>query len=214
MLVLRTLLDKVCILIIKKIYFHNNSYSENKANFKRLLSKYSVIWDKRFMRFHNVNSKQIMTGVYSSNDGSKKVAAVYEGSGKPATIVVKTIDSGGAFLVDIIRFCFGIGCTIEDKDYIYAKKFFDVLMTHGDISILDRKEYADISGHDKEVIDGKIDVIVKRETDKYMNRVSDIYSRLGYNLRVVRYFKEMDIRTNIVSMLNHKLDRFVFAELN
>lgn len=164
------------------------------------------------MRFHSVNSKQVMTGVYSSSDGSKKVAAVYEGSKKPATMVIKTIDSGGAFLVDIIRFCFGIGCTIEDKDYIYAKKFFDVLMTHGDISILDRREYADISGYDKEVIDNKIDIIVKREVDKYVNSTSDIYSQLGYNLQVVRYFKEMDIRRNIISMLDHKLDRFVFME--
>ena len=87
MLVFRISSNKVCRLIIKKIYFHNNSYSENKANFKKLLSKYSVIWDKRFMMFHNINSRQIMTGVYS-NGGSKKVAAVYGGSGEPVTMVV------------------------------------------------------------------------------------------------------------------------------
>lgn len=214
MLVLKVLLNKVYVLIIKKIYFQHDSYGQNKSDFKKLLSKYSIVWDKRLMRFHNVNNKQVMTGVYSNSDGYKKVAAVYEGSGKPATMVVKTIDSGGAFLVDIIRFCFGIGCTIEDKDDRYAKDFFEVMISHGDIGILDRKEYTEISGYDKRALDARIDVVVKREVDKYMNNVSDIYNQLGYNLRVVKYFKEMDIRVNIISMLDHRLDRFVFAELN
>ncbi len=82
-------------LIVKKIYFPGNLYSQNKDNFKKVIVEFGLLWAKSSMRTHtNKEGKSLMSGIYYSPDQVHKILAIYQGTDKPATFFYKTIGSG------------------------------------------------------------------------------------------------------------------------
>lgn len=204
-------------IIIKRIYFPDATYSNttNQTGFKNILKKFGLSWVSSSMKdYFNKEGKQLRTGVYISVDQNKKIFAIYEGSQKPATFVVKIAGSGGNFLLELNSFCHGAGCTIEDKSDKYIDNIMLTLREKGELYVekvienatledLQRAQEEEIRQQKEreEKIQKAIDDAVERFIDAhkfyYDDRCEFLFWRRGISIGFIRRFRRMEIERDI-----------------
>lgn len=196
--------------IVKRIYFPGDTYSqkENQKEFKKILSTYKLTWVRGMMKSYARKDGALLTGIYASGDGKKKVLCIYEGTNKPMTAIVKIMGSGGTFLIDLTFFCHKIGCTIEDKDEAYVNNIMLTLQEKGEIYLEKKIENKTLEEVQKEY-DEKVEKRINDILDKYIeshrfyydNRCESLFWKRGLNENFVRKFRRMkiedDVRRNI-----------------
>lgn len=181
-------------LIVKKIYFPGNLYSQNKDKFKKVLTEFGLLWAKSAMRTHtNKEGKQMMSGIYYSPDQTHKLLCIYEGTDKPATFFYKTTGSGGLFLLNLIQFCTVLGCVIEDKNDEYMQKVVMQLDSYGDINVGEKKEYAKLGDFEKKAFDEKVKKVIDEILEKYIADCGESFVRRGISIETVKFFKRKDL---------------------
>lgn len=185
-------------LIVKRMYFPGDAYSKNQEKFKKILASHGLAWDKKTYKIYtNDQTKmQIMSGVYSTDDQKKKVFAIYEGSNKPTTAIIKILGTGGNFLIDLQGFCHDIGCTFEDKDEMYINNVLLTLQEKGKIYVEKKLEEKELGNFQKE-----FNEIVKKYTDDYLAKWMDAYResliRRGLNPESIAKFRRMEIEDSV-----------------
>lgn len=204
-------------MIIKRIYFPGSTYSQNKTEFKNILVKYSFLWNKSaYQAYTGKDGRQIMSGIYYTNDQIHKILCIYEGDNKPATFFYKTIGSGGNFLIDINSFCLGLKCIIDDKNEEYMNNITLRLHDYEDINITEeikkekeKEKAGEKAGEREKGKDSKkgefkisaFDIKVRSIARKYMRRYiidnGEYLIRRGISIKVVSLFKKKDIQDNV-----------------
>lgn len=185
-------------LIVKKIYFPINLYSQNKDRFKKVLTEFGLLWAKSSMRTHtNKEGKSLMSGIYYSPDQIHKILCIYEGTDKPATFFYKTTGSGGLFLLNLIQFCTALGCVIEDKNDEYMQKVVMQLDSYGDINIEEKKEYARLSDFEKNAFDEKVEKVIDKILNEYITYYDESFQKRGISIETVKFFKRKDLEQSV-----------------
>jgi hypothetical protein len=184
-------------IIVKKIYFPADTYSKNQKEFKNILADYNLYWIKGMWKTYVSNKGvKIVTGMYGSSDQTKKVLCIYEGSEKPMTAIVKVIGTGGKFLIDLISFSNRIGCTIEDKDDVYANNVQLTLKEKGEIYVDKKLEEEKIENF-QEIFEEKIKKFVDERLNEYLDAYKSSFERRGISIDTVIFFKKKEIEENV-----------------
>lgn len=204
-------------IIIKRIYFPDATYSNttNQAGFKSILKKFGLSWASSSMKdYFNKEGKQLRTGAYISADQNKKVFAIYEGSQKPATFVIKIVGSGGNFLLELNSFCHGAGCTIEDKSDKYIDNIILTLREKGELyveKVIENTTLEDLQRAQEEeirqqkereekiqkIIDDAVERFIDAHKFYYDDRCECLLWRRGLSIGFVRKFRRMEIERDI-----------------
>lgn len=191
-------------LIVKKIYFPGNLYSQNKDKFKKVLTEFGLSWAKSAMRTHtNKEGKQMMSGIYYSPDQVHKILCIYEGTDKPATFFYKTTGSGGLFLLNLIQFCTVLGCVIEDKNEEYMQKVVMQLDGYGDINVEEKKVYAQLSDFEKKAFDEKVKKAIDEILARYTVDCEEYFKRRGISMETALFFKRKDLEQSVPWAIEH-----------
>jgi hypothetical protein len=195
-------------MIIKRIYFPGSIYSQNKAAFKNILTKYRLLWNKSaFQTYVGKDGRHIMSGIYYTDDQVHKILCIYEGDNKPTTFLYKTVGSGGNFLIDINSFCTGLGCIIDIKDEEYINNIILKLHDHESINILEeikKEREKDKHKNNKKLEEFKINAfdlklrgIVRKYIRRYIIDNGESLKRRGIGIKVALFFKKKDIQSNV-----------------
>lgn len=186
-------------IIVKRIYFPEDTYSkkENQTGFKKILAKYGLAWYKPMMKtYTSKEGVSVLTGLYASADQNKKVFCIYEGTGKPTTVIVKIIGSGGNFLIDLGSFCHGAGCIIEDKDEMFINNTLLTLQEKGEIYVEKKVEEAKIEDYQK-IFEEKVKKLVDEYVQKYIEDNKEILEKRGISLETALFFKKKEIEESV-----------------
>lgn len=198
--------------IIKRMYFPEDAYSRNQVAFKKILAAHGLSWIRGMMKtYTNKTGKQLLTGMYSTGDGSKKVFAIYEGTNKPATMLVKIMGTGGKFLLDLNSFCHKIGCVLEDKDSTFIDKTLLILQESNEIYIEKKMENVTLEDIQKK-LEEKIEVRINEAIEKFIesyrfyydNRCESLLWRKGfYDMNFIRRIRRLEIQENARWAVEH-----------
>lgn len=200
-------------MIVKRIYFPGNIYSQNKSGFEKILSKHGLLWTKSAFQTHiSKNRKKLMSRIYNTSDNVHKILCIYEGNDKPATFFYKTTGSGGNFLIDLISFCIGLGCVIDTKNEEYLNNIILRLYTYGDINIPEDKEAKKEKGQDStklndfklRAFDINLRRSVRRQLMRYIIANGGSLRRRGISIKIASSFKKKDICSNVRWALENK----------
>lgn len=204
-------------MVIKRIYFPNNIYSNaaNQTGFKSILKKFGLSWVSSSMKDYFGNDrKQLRTGTYVTESGDKKIFAIYEGSEKPATFIVKIIGSGGNFLLELNSFCHNIGCVIEDKNEAYINNVMLILHERGELYVektVENTTLEDLQRAQEEearqqkereekiqkIIDDAVERFIEAHKFYYDDRCECLFWRRGLDIAFVRKFRRMEMERDI-----------------
>lgn len=203
-------------MIVKRIYFPGSTYGQNKENFKKILTKYGLVWAKSAYQTHtSKDGKRLTSGIYYTPDQAHKILCIYEGDDKPAIFFYKTNGSGGNFLIDINSFCLGIGCEIDTKDEEYINNITLRLHDYGDINIPEdlkkekKKDEEKDTGSTKlsdfkiRAIDLKIRMNVRKSLRRYIVNYGESLRRRGINIKVALRFKKRDVERDVMWALEN-----------
>jgi len=193
--------------IIKRVYFPGDTYSnkENQKEFKKILATHRLSWVKGMMKtYPKKDGGALLTGMYASEDGKKKVFCIYEGTNKPTTAIVKIMGSGGLFLIDLNSYCNKAGCTIEDKDEAYANNILLTLQEKGEIYVEKKMETKSLEEIHKEH-EEKIEKLINQAIDKFVEAHRFIYDtyceslfwKRGLSENFIRKFRRMEIEKDV-----------------
>lgn len=193
-------------LVIKRIYFPGDTYSKYQVEFKKILADHGLTWAKSMYKTY-LNSKtgmKMISGGYSTVDQNKKIFAIYEGSNKPMTAIVKILGTGGVFLIELQGFCHKVGCTFEDKDENYINNVLLTLQERGEIYVEKKLTETDLDAFKKE-----FDEKVKKYTDEILERWMDAYRdtliKRGLTPEIIAKFRRMEIEDEVKSALANGL---------
>jgi hypothetical protein len=192
-------------IIVKRIYFPGDMYSkkENQKGFKNIISKYGLSWHRPMMKtYTNKEGVSVLTGMYVSADQNKKVFCIYEGTNKPTTAIVKILGSGGNFLIDLIDFCHGIGCIIEDKDELFVNNTLLSLQEKGEIYVEKKLEETKIEDYDKK-FEERVKELVEKYIQEYIDNYKDTLERRKIDLKTAVFFKKKEIEESVRWSLAH-----------
>lgn len=194
-------------LIVKRIYFPGDTYSQKEIQkeFKKILANHRLSWVRGMMKtYPKKDGGTVLTGMYASEDGKKKVFCIYEGTNKPMTAIVKVMGSGGMFVIDLNSYCNKVGCTIEDKDEIYANNVMLQLHEKGEIYIekkMETKSLEDIQKEYEEKIEKYINEIIEKFIDAhrfiYDTYCESLFWKRGLSENFIRKFRRMEIEKDV-----------------
>ena len=199
-------------MIVKRIYFRDAIYSHNEKEFKKFLKTFELLWYEPARKVHvNDQNEKLLTGIYISADQNKKIFAFYEGYEKPATMIVKTLGSGGNLLIDLNSLCLKIGCTIEDKSEQYLDDVLLRLKNFRDINIPEEVKIEKEKGGDSKTLEEfkltALDIKVRRLARRYLRRYlinfGESLRRRGISMKVVSHFKKSDVKNSVRWGLEH-----------
>lgn len=196
--------------IVKRMYFPGDKYSqkENQKEFKKILATHGLSWVRSKMKsYSRKDGTALLTGMYASNDGNKKVFCIYEGTNKPMTAVIKLMGSGGLFLIDLNSFCNKIGCIIEDKDEAYANNILLTLQEKGEIYVenkMEKVETKSIEEIQKEY-EEKIEKRINESVEEYIRVHRFVYDtyceslfwKRGLSEAFIRKFRRLEVEKDI-----------------
>jgi hypothetical protein len=202
-------------MIVKRIYFPGDTYSKNENDFKKILETFELSWQKPLRKVYKNDKKaKLLTGIYISPDKNKRMFAFYEGYEKPATFIVKILNGGGNFLIDLNSLCHNTGCIVEDRDERYIEDVLLRLKDFGDINLPE-----DISPEDTKkrkgekeneedckilkkgnmsFFDIKLVRTVRRHIRRYVVDNGKSLRRRGISIKVAKLFKKKQIRSDII----------------
>lgn len=191
--------------IVKRIYFPGDAYSRNQVVFKKILAAHGLAWIRGMMKtYTSKTGGQLLTGMYATGDSSKKVFAIYEGTNKPMTAIVKIIGTGGNFLIDIGSFCHKVGCLIEDKDEMFVNKTMLVLQEGEGIYVekkMENKTLEDIQREYEEKVAKRLDEAIERFVEShrfvYDDRCESLFWKRGLSEKFIRKFRRMEIEKDV-----------------
>lgn len=201
-------------MIIKRIYFPDDSYNINKIEFKKLFARYGQLWTKSSIEKYSCNGNEIIYDVYNTNDRASKILCIYEGDVQPVTLFYKTIGSGGNFLIDLNSFCVSIGCIIDNKKEEYLNNILlklqdkqyinisDELKKEKDIEKFKSKDRKFRNNDDSEEIeintlDLKERSIVENIIKRYIIDNKECLGRRGISIEIALLFKKKEIQDNV-----------------
>ena len=193
-------------MIVKRIYFHDATYSHNENEFKKLLKTFELSWYEPARKVYvNGKNEKLLTGIYISADQNKKIFAFYEGHEKPATMIVKIFGSGGNLLIDLNSLCLKVGCTIEDRNEQYLDDVLLRLKNFRDINIPENVKREKEKGGDSKTLeefkltafDIKVRIFVRRYLRRYLVNFGESLRRRGVSMKVVSHFKKSDVKNNV-----------------
>jgi len=189
--------------IIKRIYFPGDTYSkkENQTEFKKILAAHGLVWVRHAMKtYPRKDGTALLTGMYASGDGKKKVFCIYEGTNKPMTAIVKIMGTGGNFLISLNSYCHKVGCVVEDKNEDYANKVILELQEKGEIYVEKKMETKSLEEIQREY-EEKVEKRINDEVEKFINANRFVYDtyceclfwRKGLSTGFIRKFRRMEI---------------------
>lgn len=200
-------------MIVKRIYFPENTYIQNKAGFENILSRHGLLWTKSaFKTYTNKDKKQLSSRIYNTSDNVHKMLAVHDVDGMSATFFYKTVGSGGNFLIDLNSFCIGIGCVVDTKNEEYLNNIILRLHEYGDINVPEDEEAKKEKGEDitrlndfkLSTFDIKVRRLARRQLIRYMITYGESLRRKGIGVKVALHFKKKDTHSNIRWALENK----------
>lgn len=192
-------------LIVKRIYFPEDTYSNNQVEFKKILARYGLSWYRPMMKSYvSASGVTLLGGMYVSADQNKKMFCIYEGTNKPMTAVLKIIGSGGNFLIDLNSYCHKVGCIVEDKDETYVNNMLLSLQEKGEIYVekkMDSKTLEDLQKSFNE----KVEKRLKEEIEKWIDAHKFIYDTYcecllwgkGISMDNIRKLRSMEIEKHV-----------------
>lgn len=192
-------------IIVKRIYFPGDIYSNNQIEFKKILARYGLSWYRPMMKSYvSASGVTLLSGMYVSADQNKKMFCIYEGTNKPMTAVLKIIGSGGNFLIDLNSYCHRVGCIVEDKDEAYVNNMLLSLQEKGEIYIEKKIDSATLEDLQKS-FNEKVEKRLKEEIEKWINAHKFIYDTYcecllwgkGISMDNIRKLRGMEIEKHV-----------------
>lgn len=202
-------------MIVKRIYFPDATYTKNENEFKKILETFELSWQESIRKVYENDKKvKLLTGIYISPDKNKRVFAFYEGYEKPATFIVKIMNGGGNFLIDLNSLCYNTGCVIEDRDERYIEDILLRLKDFRDISLpedIKKRKDEKENGEDNTILkkgkmnsfDIKLVRIVRRHLRRYATNNGKSLRRRGISIKVERLFKKKQTQSDIIWALEN-----------
>lgn len=189
--------------VIKRIYFPEDVYSNNQSGFKKILANFDLSWSKYYMKSYiSKQGKKVLTGVYASSDQQKKIFMIYEGTNKPAHAIIKLIGTGGKFLIELISFANKVGCIIEDKDENFINNTMLTLQEKGEIYVEKKFEMGEYEDFEKK-FEAKVEKLLQNTLERYIEAYKDILKIRGVSEETFKLFKKKEIEKDIRWGLEH-----------
>ncbi len=193
-------------MIVKRIYFPGATYSHNEKEFLKILKTFGLLWEESVATvYENSKKTKLLAGIYISSDKNKRIFAFYEGYEKPATLIVKILDGGGNFLIDLNSLCHNAGCVAEDVDEQYIENVILRLKKFGDIDIpgdvykrKDREDLEISKNHKITYFDLILRRIVRRHIRRYVLNNGKSLIRRGIGMKVAILFKKKQMKNDAI----------------